>query len=164
MKKSHRFMPEWPLPAYIFVPGANPHPKKEGGHSEGQGDPQGDPVDLNHPEKNKLLRYAVDLFNNAYFWESHVYFEALWNAHNRTGPVADFFKGFIKLGAAGVKLTISQDVSAREHFERAKELFLDVKKIEGENFLGFYLPEIISQIDLAFAGELKSFEIYPEWE
>lgn len=156
-------MPAWPLPDYIFVPGANPHPKKSGGHMEGLGDPVAGPIDRNHPESNEFLRFALDLYNHGYFWESHVYFEALWNAHGRTGSMADFLKGFIKLGAAGVKITIDQKVSAKGHFERARELFVDVMKSEGENFLGFDLKDIIGKIDETLDSEIACFKIYPGW-
>lgn len=165
MNKSRRLIPDWPLPAYIFVPGNNPHPKKEGGHMEGLPEPVATPIDLQGPGKSEFLRFAVDLYNQGYFWESHVYFEALWNAHGRQGSVADFFKGFIKLGAAGVKLNIDQEVAARGHFERAKELFEGVMKDEGDSFLGFDLKKINASIDLMLEnGKLQCFEIYPDWD
>lgn len=131
---------------------------------EGLAEPEATPVEHLRPQNNEFLRYALDLYNHEYFWESHVYFEALWNAHKRTGSEAEFFKGFIKLGAAGVKLTIDQEVSARGHFERARELFLVVQKDEGDNFLGFDIKNIIQKIDEALAGKLVCFEIYPGWD
>ena len=134
-----RLIPSLPFPSYIFIPGVNAHPKKEGGHMEGQLDPVSEIIDLNHPEDSKFLRYSLDLYNHGYFWESHVYFEAIWNAHGRVGSVADFLKGMIKLGAAGVKLQINQANNARLHFLRAKELFESVMKAEGSTFLGFNL-------------------------
>ncbi len=121
-----RYLPSLPLPKYKFVPGQNPHPKKNGGHMEGEKDPVALPVDIHHPESNESLRYAIDLFNHEFYWESHVYFEALWNAHGRVGSTADFFKGMIKLGAAGVKADINQVIAAKAHLERAKELFSEV--------------------------------------
>lgn len=157
-------MPDWPLPAYIFVPGSNPHPKKEGGHMEALPEPVATPVERLKPQENEFLRFAVDLYNHHYFWESHVYFEALWNAHNRSGSEAEMFKGFIKLGAAGVKLTIDQDISARGHFERAKELFLEVQEKEGDSFLGFNIKEIIQRIEKTLSDNLFCFEIYPDWK
>lgn len=164
MKKNRRLMPAWPLPAYIFVPGSNAHPKKDGGHMEGLAEPVATPVNRSKPENNEFLRFALDLYNNQYFWESHVYFEALWNAHQRVGSEAEFFKGLIKLGAAGVKLTIGQEVSARGHFERAKELFLVLLNDEGDSFLGFDLKDLIKNIDETLATKLNCFEIYPSWD
>ena len=123
---------------------------------EGLGDPVSDPIDVNAPEKSEALRFGLDLYNHGYFWESHVYFESLWNAHGRQGSVADFLKGLIKLGAAGVKSRIHQAARAQEHFERASQLFRDVSAREGNMFLGF---------DLEKLARLRSNErIDPLWD
>lgn len=161
---SKRYLSSKDFPPYIFVPGENPHPKKSGGHMEGEGDPVASQIDPAHPENNEFLRYSLDLYNHGYFWESHVYFEALWNAHGRAGSISDFLKGMIKLGAAGVKINIDQKVSALGHFDRAKELFEIVIKSEGPEFLGFNLKTILSQIDSLDASSLKCFEVHPSWE
>lgn len=131
---------------------------------EGQAEPVAQPLDVNHPEKSEFLRIALDLFNFEYYWESHVYFEALWNAHGRQGSVADFFKAMIKLGAAGVKLKINQRASALDHFLRAKELFLLVEINEGALFLGFEIKEIIREIDLALEADSPRLIIHPVWK
>jgi hypothetical protein len=136
-----------PFPPYIFIPGVNPHPKKEGGYMFEQDEPVAPAIDLAHPEKSEFLLHSLNLYNHGYYWESHVYFEALWNAHGRTGSVADFLKGMIKLGAAGVKFQIQQPENAKVHLIRAKELFTDVMKDEGTQFLGFDLSQIIQNLD-----------------
>ncbi|WPU66761.1 DUF309 domain-containing protein [Peredibacter starrii] len=159
-----RLIPDWPFPPYIFVPGENPHPKKSGGHMEGQGDPVARPIDLDHPEQSEFLRYSLDLYNAQYFWESHVYLEALWNAHGRVGSVADFLKGLIKLGAAGVKVKINQKASAIDHLLRAKELLSMVMEKEGSLFLGFNLEKIIDLIDNSIDSKELSLKVYPEWK
>lgn len=137
-----------PFPPYIFIPGVNPHPKKEGGYRYEQAEPVAEMIDLAHPKKSEFLQHSLDLYNNGYYWESHVYFEALWNAHGRVGSVADFLKAMIKLGAAGVKLSIQQPQQAKEHLIRAQELLTSVMKAEGQKFLGFDLNEIIQNINL----------------
>lgn len=154
--EKYRYMPTWSLPDYVFIPGSNPHPKKDGGHMDGEKDPEALPIDHHHPEKNECLRFALDLYNFGYYWESHVYFEALWNAHKRVGPEADFLKGMIKLGAAKVKISIDQQVAAASHFDRACELFETVQKSEGDSFLGFDLLRIIKDIE--------NPEIHPHWK
>ena len=152
-----------PFPGYIFIPGKNPHPKKDGGHMAGLPDPIATPIDLIHPEKSQELRYSIDLYNHGYFWESHVYFEALWNAHGRQGSVADLMKAFIKLGAAGVKDQINQKTSALGHLVRAKELLEAVTKAEAQSFLGFELKEMASEIDSAIECETFKIVLNPEW-
>lgn len=144
MNTPPRLIPDWPLPDYVFIPGENPHPKKIGGHMEGEKDPVSTPLDHQGPGTNKHFLYAIDLYNAGYFWESHVYFESLWNAHGRKGETADFLKALIKLGAAGIKLKLGQNHNAREHFERACELLKDVRSRVGDVYLGFELEDLIS--------------------
>lgn len=146
MVASVRLLPSRAFPPYVFVPGVNPHPKKDGGYREGVPEPVSKLVDPLNPGENEDLLYALDLFNHGYFWESHVYFEALWNAHGRVGSVADFFKGMIKLGAAGVKASLDQAALAEDHLLRANELFTGVLEQEGSHFLGFNLEQIIQDI------------------
>jgi len=159
-----RLIPQLPFPQYLFIPGKNPHPKKEGGHMEGQSDPVAEKIDPAHPEKSDLLRYSIDLLNYGYFWESHVYFEALWNAHGRTGAIADFLKGMIKLGAAGVKINIDQKESAQGHLMRAIELFESIMTETGGSFLGFNLKELITHINHVADTDIRQLNIKPEWE
>lgn len=163
MDDSHRYLPAWPLPTYIFVPGENPHPKKVGGHMEGLKDPDAPVIDVVHPEKNEHLRYALDLYNHGYFWESHVYFEALWNAHKRQGSVADFLKALIKLGAAGVKISIEQKEAAKGHYERALELINEVQSVEGDTFLGFELDQLKNKIQKTLSSNDLIMKVYPSW-
>lgn len=161
--ESNRLIPSWPFPAYAFVPGKNPHPKKSGGHMEGERDPMTIPIDSEAPEKSDILKFAVDLFNYEYYWESHVYFESLWNAHNRCGAIADFSKGMIKLTAAQLKNCLGQRDLAIQHLLRARELFELIEKHEGSDLLGFSLPSILEQIEGAIHEENFKFFIYPKW-
>lgn len=131
---------------------------------EGEEDPVAMAIDLQDPAGNDHLRYAIDLFNHGYFWESHVYFEAIWNVHGRKGSIADFMKGMIKLGAAAIKFKLNHPMSGRAHLARAMELFDFVKSLEGSEFLGFDLEELSQKI----AGSIDSgnvvFKIHPHWE
>lgn len=154
-----RLIPERPFPEYIFIPGKNPHPKKLGGHMEGEEDPIALVINLSHPNENDFFRYAIDLFNFGYFWESHVYFEALWNAHQRTGDVADLMKAMIKLGAAGVKILIGENLRAEEHRDRARELFEIVRAHQGDQYLGINILDLIQQID-----SKVDIKIIPQWK
>lgn len=164
MSNPVRYLPEKPLPSYIFVPGENPHPKKAGGHMEGEADPVASPIDLNHPEQSQFLRYALDLYNFGFYWESHVYFEALWNAHQRVGVTADFLKAMIKVGAAGVKVKVGQGKYAQEHFERALELLQVVQNEAGDIYLGFDLKELKASILQAIQHPSFDLRLHPLWK
>ena len=63
---------------------------------------------------------GVDLFNFAYWWESHEAFEALWHGAGRRGVEADFFQALIQLAAAEMKWWIARDDRARALTERAR--------------------------------------------
>jgi uncharacterized protein len=152
-----------PFPAYLFIPGKNPHPKKSGGHMEGELDPVLPRLTQSAPFANEALCYALDLYNFGYYWESHVYFEALWNAHGRVGDIADFLKGMIKLGAAGVKFNLGQVSAAKGHLQRARELFEAIAEKNGTHFLGFSLEMMMTSIDTALTQGVKCPVIHPEW-
>jgi len=66
--------------------------------------------------------FGVDLFNHGFYWEAHEAWEALWHAAGRTGMVADFMKGLIKLAAAGVKAREGNPRGVRRHATRSAEL------------------------------------------
>src|SRR5207244_2594710 len=117
-----RLIPDEPLPPYAFVPGRFPHPESDpAGHSFGIPRPAASalgPEDW--PASRPYLR-GLDLFNCRYYWESHVEFESLWLACGRTGTVATFLKGLIKLAAAGVKHLEGKPEGVRSHAGRAAD-------------------------------------------
>ena len=150
-------MSDRPLPPYTHIPGVTPHPLRDpAGHSY-RGDAAPDtslspqaPLTwanlLAHPE----FQWAVRLFNAGYYWESHEAWEALWHAASRTGGLADFLKGLIKLAAAGVKLREHNRVGVERHARRALELFREVQGSPSGVFATaaqLPLPELIAIAD-----------------
>ena len=55
---------------------------------------------------------GVDLYNQAYWWESHESFEALWRGAGE-GPTADFFQGLIQVAAGELKRFMGNEGAAR---------------------------------------------------
>ena len=118
-----------PLPPYTHIPGVTPHPLRDpAGHSYQAAPTENDiqPVPpltwaslLAHDE----YHWAKTLFNAGYYWEAHEAWESLWHAAGRTGPLADYLKGLIKLAAAGVKLREHNLAGVERHARRARELF-----------------------------------------
>ena len=119
-----RYLPDRPFPPYKFLPGKHPHPNKEGGYRFQEKEPECSPIEKYDPLTNEDYLYSLDLFNHGYYWEAHVWWEAMWNAHNRQGPMADLLKGLIKLAAAGVKEELGQTEASRGHQDRALELLV----------------------------------------
>jgi predicted metal-dependent hydrolase len=173
MANFYRFAPDFQFPAYRYQPGQEAHPGAPGGHSRGIADPIAFSIDESYVEKNECLRIALDLLNHEYYWESHVYFEALWNAEGRQGMIADFLKALVKLGAAGVKLRGGNLEQANVHLMRAKELFeavrlakksSDVDSKNDDLFLGFSLFQLVVITDSAMTEGSSIIPIYPTWK
>jgi hypothetical protein len=164
MKTTLRLEPSRSFPEYAFLPGKHIHPNKPGGHSH-----QDELLILNpiNPEKiseNSDFRYGIDLLNHGYYWESHVLFEAFWNAHQRTGVIADFFKALIKIAAGAIKDELDQRAAASGHYKRALELISDIKRTEGDSFLGFSLSEFERHLnDAIHNGTNSLFPLEPHW-
>jgi uncharacterized protein len=57
--------------------------------------------------------YGIDLYNFAYWWESHEIFEAFWHAAGRTTEQGRFFRALIQLAAANLKTFQNQRAAAR---------------------------------------------------
>ncbi len=113
------------LPAYTHIPGITPHPLGDPrGHSFGQLHPACPTPDWQSLPDNRLFQHGRRLFNAGYYWEAHEAWEGVWIAAGRTGLVADYVKGLIKLAAAGVKVREGSAVGAQRHLARAEELFL----------------------------------------
>lgn len=143
-----RLLPQKKLPPYSFVPGFHPHPEKTGGHMEGERLIVSQALDPKNIYSSEEFLFALDLYNFGYYWESHVYLEALWNCSQRKGPVADFLKALIKLCAAGVKVKTKDEKGVKGHAERAKELFIELgKKVHDKHFAGFSLLNLVSQAE-----------------
>lgn len=142
MKK--RLCPQREFPPYAFIPGKNPHPLKEGGHSFSQGEPHLTKINTDAPYDSEDFLYALDLFNHAYYWETHMYLEALWNAHQRKGDACHLFLAIIKLSAAAIKWKLGQEKAATGHINRAIE---HLGNIEETEILGFDIAQLKSKLE-----------------
>lgn len=133
-----------PFPAYSYVPGKWPHPRREqDGHSYGDPEPTVSQFDPTRWKDCDAFLYGVDLFNSGFYWESHEQWEAVWLSVGRKGIVADFLKGLIKLSAAGVKVKEGKFVGVRRHATRAIELFEATKQTHA-SLCGLFLASLIS--------------------
>lgn len=135
------------FPPYKFIPGKAPHPEKEGGYLKGKSIEVEELNDRNY-SKNTYYLYAIDLFNYGYYWESHVYWEALWNAAGRKGETADFLKGLIKIAAALVKRDLNSSAAFEGHLERAIELLTPINQ-----FFGIDKKRILDQLQSKSVNE-----------
>jgi len=147
---SNRLTPD-PFPAYSYVPGKWPHPRREpGGHSHGIAEPEVSGFDPSRWQDCGAFLFGIDLFNHGFYWESHEQWEAVWLSVGRKGVVADFLKGLIKLSAAGVKLNEERPVGVQRHAERALQLF-EATQQTYDSMCGLDLPTLIG-----FSNSIKA--------
>lgn len=125
------------LPPYTHIPGVTPHPIRDpAGHSYEepkslaeilQPSTPREPLTFQNLSRQSEFQWAVKLFNAGFYWEAHEAWESLWHRAGRSGLVADFLKGLIKLAAAGVKLREHNASGVERHARRAHELFESVE-------------------------------------
>jgi predicted metal-dependent hydrolase len=94
---------------------------------------------------NSQWLYALDLFNQGFYWESHEVWEAFWHGLGRTTPEALFVQGLIHLAAAAVKIREGKPAGVARHSQRARELLGDFGAADVGGTLGL-APESISAV------------------
>ena len=146
-----RLVPQGPRPPHAFVPGRTAHPISDpAGHSFGLKPTVPAKFDPANWETSKPYLLGFDLFNAAFYWESHEQWESLWHACGRSGPVADFLKGLIKLAAAGVKHLEGNPVGLKSHSCRAAALWRGVaQSLDGSEdlILGLRIGDLVELAD-----------------
>ena len=111
-----------PWPSYAFVPGRNPHPRRnKDGHSYGKPEASASDLDPKNWQGHPLWSEGLDLYNHGYFWEAHEALEALWHGMERKGPVADLLRALIKACAAHLKAFDHQMIGPRTLARRCTE-------------------------------------------
>lgn len=136
-----RLCPERPLPPYSYVPGRSPHPLRDpAGHSYGRAAEPIEPPSETTWESCEPYLFGLDLFNHGYYWEAHEEWEAVWHACGRQGTIATFFKGLIKLAAAGVKAREGIPSGVQRHLQRGAMLLEEVASAIQPQRLLFGLP------------------------
>jgi hypothetical protein len=128
------------LPPYSYVPGhEHPHPVTDPrGHLYGQTHPAPipaeslvqlptEPASRRHAltallATNPHWLYALDLFNEGFYWEAHEAWEGFWLALGRTTPDARVVQGLIHLAAAAVKIREPRPAGVARHARRGQEL------------------------------------------
>ena len=108
-----------PLPAYRYVPGRSPHPRRHPhGHSYGRPEPRSEAVEPDAWASSELYRVAVDLYNHGYWWECHEALEAIWHAAGRETEQGQFLQGLIQVAASHLKRFMGSKDAARALAER----------------------------------------------
>jgi len=141
-----RLAPSIPFPPYAYVPGRDPHPTRNPiGHRFLSNPAHPLALDANDWRSSSFYLYGVDLFNFGYYWEAHEMWEALWRTCGRSGRIALFLQGLIRLAAAGVSVRRQNARGLRIHARRAMELFMKASlefEIVDTHCMGLNLTEL----------------------
>jgi len=136
-----RYYPNREFPPYSFIPTKNLNPNRVGGYREGISDPISIPINKDNFLNHKDYLFAIDLINHGYYWESHVYFEAIWHAHKRKGDVASYCKALVKIAAGAIKNKQGRLESATRLFEGAVNI---LERLPSTFYLGITVKDLIS--------------------
>lgn len=108
-----RYSPR-PFPSYRYFPGQTPHPRRHPlGHSHGQPETTLRLFPADRWETSDDYRYGIDLYNFAYWWESHEIFEGFWHISGRGSEQGNFFQALIQLAAANLKRAMCNEAAAQ---------------------------------------------------
>lgn len=149
-----------PLPPYRFIPGHNAHPTRHPqGHAFGREHVPVPEFVLKDWAANEKYLYGVDLYNAAFWWESHEAWEDVWKALDRTLPAAQFLQGLIQISAAFIKW-YSDDIIGVE-----KLFALGIARLESvaavtPNFMGVDLPKHLHDLRNHFHPVIFSEETH----
>lgn len=164
----------YPWPPYTYVPGAAPHPFKEGGHGcPGPPHPAIEPLATSFQDvwrQSSMYLWGIDLFNHGFYWEAHEAWEGIWRQLDQQPAAANWCKGLIKLAATGVKVREGRLEGAQRHARRAAQLFESVNSASAEaRFCGLspsmlhpQAQRVAEQLDMATCRKFQVRQTPPQ--
>ena len=109
-RRARRYWPRRPFPPYRYLPGINPHPRRDPrGHSYAAAPQPSRRLDWD-PKAWPFLEdwlWGVDLFNALYLWEAHEAWEPLWLAKPKETSAELLIHGLIQVAAAILKIRLT---------------------------------------------------------
>lgn len=147
-----RYCPDRAFPAYRFVPGLHPHPRRDPeGHSyePAPRPPQRGPWEVSAWRTLTDWLFGVDLFNAFFFWEAHESWEGLWASKPRHSAPGRMLQGLIQVAAALLKIHLRSVPGAASLSRDGLEKMTDAAA-ETPTLLGLDLRATISQFHQYF--------------
>lgn len=134
-----------PFPAYRFVAGVNPHPRRDPkGHSYGQVEVAPPSLPPDRWCENEVYLHGIDLYNYAYWWECHEALEGLWHLTGHQGVEAQYLQGLIQVAAANLRRHLGSPEGARRLGGEAVQRLASVGRRE---FMGLELGPFIRAVN-----------------
>jgi len=156
-RQAPRYCPERPFPAYRFVPGLHPHPRRDpAGHSHVAAPRAVQPRAWNPAAWRGLTDWlaGVDRFNAFYFWEAHESWEGLWAAQPRASAPARLLQGLIQISAALLKVHLGSPRGAASLSQHGLRK-LDASAVAAPHLLGLDLRATTSDFHHYFRPLLQ---------
>lgn len=142
---AHRRYSSKPFPAYRFVLGENPHPTADPeGHSYGKED-NAQILTTENWRTNKDYLYGIDLYNYAYWWETHESLEGLWAHFPRGVPESNLLQGLIKIAAGLYKWHLQDAAGAAHHYDGGTKLLKEAME-HSKIYMGIDLPGYLDRL------------------
>jgi uncharacterized protein len=138
------------LPPYRFVPGRTPHPRRNvRGYAYGRPELGPQRLDPAAWADSEVYLRAIDLYNFAYWWESHEVFEAIWHGAGRSGVLGGFAQGMVQIAAAHLKRFMGAQEAGRALLDRGVRRLGEVPS----PYLGIQLRRFELETAAYFRGE-----------
>ncbi|MBI4243422.1 MAG: DUF309 domain-containing protein [Planctomycetes bacterium] len=143
------YCPYKSFPNYRYVPGLNPHPKRDqNGHSYGITEVKPTYYPPDQWRKNITYLFGIDLFNYAYWWECHEVIEGLWHLVEPGSVEGQFLQAIIQLAAANLNkhrgLVSGANMLARESCQRLEFVSNSTQHLKSI-FMGVDVSELLVQ-------------------
>lgn len=150
------------FPDYRYIPGINHHPVRHPqGHSYNRIEEKLGFIEPKDWQKNSQFLYGVDLYNYAFWWESHEAWEGLWHLTQKDDVYGQFLQGLIQVSAAFIKWYLN-------HFDGMTRLYnialgrLEFVASSHPQFMGIDLLQYISSLKQHFSSVLKPPQEWPD--
>ncbi len=150
------------FPPYRFIPGETLHPTENPhGHSYGKEDEGPEILDEKSWYENETYLFGVDLYNYAFWWESHEAFESLWKKVPKDGLTSNFFQGLIKISAAFFKWHLKQQRGCETLYSGG---IVHLQKVldNSTEYMGLNLMNHIAKVSIHFREVIAEPNQWPD--
>ncbi|MDP2652539.1 MAG: DUF309 domain-containing protein [Candidatus Omnitrophota bacterium] len=143
------------FPSYRYIQGLALHPTEHPqGHSFGRREPPPSVLAPKSWDQNEAYLFGVDLYNYAYWWESHEAWEGLWRLQPLDHPTSQFLQGLIKVSAAFLKWFLHQRRGMELTYQGAVA-HLQAVRTRTRYYMGVDLDDHLKRLEKHFAPALK---------
>lgn len=140
------------FPAYRFVPGRAPHPRRDPeGHAFGIPEEKPAYIGPDRWRENALYLHGVDLYHQGYLWESHEAWETLWHLTKKEDVEGQFLQALIQNAAALLKVFQGQWDGARHLSGEVLRRLQFVTLSGATSYMGVDVIRLVRELEAYYA-------------